>query len=96
VVFGTYGLILFGLPVFAGASTAALILHVLKVKSLVWAIIMGAITGLLCGLYIILPRFENDWVILPSFPSSGAICGWIYWRIAIRRTPDNSRAIDAA
>ena len=26
---------------------------------------------------------------------SGALCGWIYWRIAIRRTPENARAIEA-
>jgi len=28
--------------------------------------------------------------------SIGAICGWIYWRIAIKQTPDEARAIDPA
>jgi len=26
---------------------------------------------------------------------AGSLCGWIYWRIAIARTPENARAIEA-
>ena len=33
---------------------------------------------------------------IPISIVTGAICGWIYWRIAIGRTPANSHAIDAA
>ncbi|WP_457089098.1 hypothetical protein [Microvirga sp. P5_D2] len=93
LVFGTFGLIMYGLPVLAGATIAALIIHVLKVRSRSWAVGVGAMTGLCCGLYITFPRFESDWVILPSFLPAGAVCGWIYWRIAIRQTPDPVRPI---
>ncbi len=92
LVFGTYGLVLFGLPVLIGAIIAAFILHSLNVKSLIWTIGIGGLTGLCCGLYINLAHLERDWITLPDFLLSGSICGWIYWRIAIRDRAEDVNA----
>lgn len=41
------------------------------------------------------PFSTFDWLALLSGAASGTVCGWIYWRIAIGRTPANGHAIEA-
>jgi hypothetical protein len=99
---GTMGLVVFGLPTLILAGICAAILHRLKLQARSWCMLGGAGVGLsFHGLIQLLPGTTMNigfwpllFVLLVNL-LSGALCGWIYWRIAIRRTPDNARAIEA-
>lgn len=82
VMFGTAGLIIYGIPVLAVVAIAALVLHVLDADSLFVITAIASLIGLCFGLFLTAPDFR-EWPIAPSAFISAAICGWIYWRIAM-------------
>lgn len=92
VFFGTFGLLIYGLPVLAFAVFAALILYAFDIRSIIVIVATASIIGLCFGLLLLLQNFDN-WPLILGCVISGAVCGWIYWRIAIRQTPDNARPI---
>jgi len=54
--------------------------------------LLGTVTGPALVLWITWPEMLSG---IPAFAApAGALCGWIYWRIAIGRTPGGARAID--
>jgi hypothetical protein len=90
---GTFGVALYGLPVLLAASVTAFFITRLRVRSPVLIIGAGSLMGFGFGIYI---NRRNYWTFVPGLALSGAICGWIYWRIAITQTPNAPRAIDPA
>jgi hypothetical protein len=97
----TGALMFFGIPLLILAGICAAILHRLSFQARGWCMLGGAGVGLSYhGLIQLLPGTTVNigfWpllFVLLDFPLSGALCGWIYWRIAIGRTPEGSRAID--
>lgn len=59
-------------------------------------VVGGALVGL--GFHLVFADMfglEDGYIFASGVPI-GAICGWIYWRIAIKRTPANGHAIEAA
>jgi hypothetical protein len=59
----------------------------------------GAFIGLGFSLFTFEWRFPNglqDRISLLAFCGIGAVCGWIYWRIAVEPTLRRGRAIDSA
>ncbi|HLM42153.1 MAG TPA: hypothetical protein VK434_21470 [Microvirga sp.] len=99
----TGGLVLLGLPTLILASICAAILHRLKIRAKGWCMLGGAGVGLgslgvmvsLTGASLEISSWRLLMILLDNL-LSGAICGCIYWRIAIARTPENARAIEAA
>jgi hypothetical protein len=98
----TGALMFFGIPVLILAGICAAILHRLKLQTRGWCMLGGAGVGLgFLGLIQLLPGTTMNigfWplvlVVLETL-LPGALCGWIYWRIAIGRTPEGPRAIEA-
>ncbi|WP_243370025.1 hypothetical protein [Microvirga solisilvae] len=78
---GTMGLLWSALPTLFLSLIAAGILNMLKLRSPAGPIAVGMIIGLCFGAFLGSANIEL--MILLSL--SGAICGWIYWRIAIRQ-----------
>ena len=96
ILLGSNGLLLFGVPTLVLASICAAILHRLKLRTRGWCMLGGAGVGLgSLGIMVLSVGIDIGipWLLLMLL--SGALCGWIYWRIAIARTPEGSRAIDA-
>ncbi len=91
VLFGTFGLLIYGLPVLAFGIFAALIFYAFDIRSITVVATVGSIIGLCFGLLLILQNDDN-WPLIPGCLISGAICGWIYWRIAIH---DKSSAVES-
>lgn len=65
-----------------------------------WVFVTG---GALIGVGFLVVFFRRDlkasWeepIFIPVSILTGTICGWIYWRIAIRQTPEKAHAIDPA
>jgi hypothetical protein len=92
MMFGTAGLIIYGIPVLAFVAIAALVLHALDAHSPLIITAIASLVGLCFGLFLTSPDF-HEWSVIPSAFISAAICGWIYWRIALRQTPDGNRPI---
>lgn len=90
IAVGMMGLAEFGAYILLAASVMALILAGLRIRSPALSIGLGAAIGLCLGIYIDLPHNELP---VPALLGIGALCGWIYWRIAIRQTPDRPRLI---
>jgi hypothetical protein len=95
-LFGVLG----SVPVLRLAFPASLVLAMIGL-GLRWRsrrIYLGG--GILIGLFFYLTLLQNgaskDSEYLAASIPIGAICGWIYWRIAIGRTPANSHATNAA
>jgi hypothetical protein len=87
LVLGTAGLMIFGTPIMLTASTFGTILIAMGLYHRITTIIFGAALG--GAFHLGLDAFsrsgwrEGDfWPYFISMPLSGAICGWIYWRIA--------------
>jgi Na+-translocating ferredoxin:NAD+ oxidoreductase RnfD subunit len=75
-------LLFFGLPLICAATVLAIALHLCG-REARWHIMLAA--GLLGSFFIVLipgVTVENIPLLLGG-SISGAICGWIYWRIAI-------------
>ena len=96
ILLGTNGLLFFGIPTLVLASICAAILHRLKLRTRGWCMLGGAGVGLgSLGIMVLSVGIDIGIPQLLLMSLSGALCGWIYWRIAIRRTPENARAIEA-
>lgn len=59
-------------------------------------IVGGILTGLGFHLSFSVILGLQDACVFATGAPIGAICGWVYWRIAIGRTPSNGHAIEAA
>ncbi|KLK92093.1 hypothetical protein AA309_16935 [Microvirga vignae] len=92
---GTIGLFYAGLPTLILSLIAASILNMLKLRSVASSLLFGSVVGSAFGLFLSASSFRDNVHLMLIFAASGAICGWIYWRIAIRRTPPNGHAIEA-
>ena len=96
---GTAGLVIYSLPIAITASLLSAFASGMDLTDRIVAMATGAALGATFCLGIDLAagseQFGSEfWQNLISMTPSGAICGWIYWRIAIRRTPGNGHAID--
>lgn len=90
----TGGLVLFGIPTLILAGICAAILHRLKLQTWVWCMAGGAGVGLVfLGLLTSLTyrhMTKSFWpllLVVLILLLSGAVCGWIYWRIALKNPP---------
>jgi hypothetical protein len=84
LIIGTFGAMMFGLPIIFGAGVLAYLLHLFALNAKRHAIASGSGIGCV-SLALLFGRDPNGiWIFLLSGLSSGAICGWIYWRIALR------------
>ncbi|UVF19894.1 hypothetical protein HPT29_001715 [Microvirga terrae] len=95
---------LFGVPlVFMSIFPVSLILALLGLFFRWRSLWIHAVGGAALGLGFAFlaydwsfPRGLNDQRFFPAATFAGALCGWVYWRIAITQTPDRPHAIDAA
>jgi hypothetical protein len=99
VLFGTYGLVIFGLPLLWVASFAAYFIEKKSSGSMPTTLLIGAVTGSVFGLPLIIysvpfEELARGWGVILCFALLGTICGWIYWLIARKRTPERPHAID--
>jgi len=92
---GTIGLFYAGVPTLILSLIAAGILNLLKLRSAKASMLTGSVVGLIFGTFFSASSFRDNTHLMLIFTVSGAICGWIYWRIAIGRTPRNGHAIEA-
>lgn len=84
LVIGTLGLTVFGLPVLFAAGALAFLLNALALHAKHHAVLGGAILGGL-SLTLLFGAEPDDLRVFPlAGLLSGAICGWSYWRIALR------------
>jgi len=72
----TVGLVLLGPPTLVLAGICAAILHRLKLQTRSWCMLGGAGVSL-----VFLGVLEG---LMLHLLLSGAVCGWIYWRIALK------------
>ncbi len=82
--YGTFGLVLFGLPLLAVAGIAIAVLTRLGWASLWTALLAGAVIGSVS----IAVMYGDGPIDTLLGAVSGAICGWIYWTIALQQRPD--------
>lgn len=92
---GSVGLLYVGLPTLMLSLVADAILNMLKLRSALSSLLMGSVVGLAFGSFLSASSFRDNIHLVLIFTTSGAICGWIYWHIAIRQTPENTRPITA-
>lgn len=108
LLIGTVGVTIYGLPVLL--FSACLFLSLKKLGFINWLsyALSGAFIGF-CVMFIVTSRmisFSGSWGVEVSHPEvfgmrivglpAGIICSWIYWIVAIKRTPNNGHAIDPA
>ncbi|MEZ0169012.1 hypothetical protein [Microvirga sp. TS319] len=80
---GTFGVVVFGIPLLVLASLCAMAVNTAKRPTWCGPVLGGIILGL--GFTAALSTDDSPPIpFLMSSALSGAICGWIYWRIAIR------------
>lgn len=83
IPFGTIGLMIFGIPLLILASLCAMVAN--SVRRPTWrGPVLG---GMILGVGSMVALFADDREFIPFLMAgalSGAICGWIYWAIAIR------------
>lgn len=88
---GTYGILAYGIPVLIAAAVAAAAIKFFDLNSPKTAVGLGFTIGLGFGLFVLPSEIDTAWLV--SFALSGTASGWVYWRIAIRQTPDGARPI---
>jgi len=105
LVLGSAALVIYGPSVFISAGILAGFLSIVGLEARTPAISLGAALGACFGLYLFLwddaytvvwdgtDMSSHLWPTLRSFIPSSAICGFIFWRIAIKRTPETPHAI---
>jgi hypothetical protein len=79
---GTFGLLYFGLPLLCVGSLLAFSLHVLKWEAWWPHILSGAVLGSCFGGWVLSEIFVRFPSLIVTGGLAGALCGWIYWRIA--------------
>jgi hypothetical protein len=96
LLLGTAGLMMSIVPTLILSMLMAGTLHSLKAHSCPGAILGGSLVRLCFGAVFGSSSVMQSWSLMLAFPLSSAICGGIYWQIAIGRTPGSTHAIDAA
>jgi hypothetical protein len=96
LVIGTLGAMMFGLPIILGVSIVAFVLHIFALHTKRSVIASGSVIGCVSLTLLFVEEQSDAWIFPIAGLLSGAICGWIYWRIAIRQTPKAPHAIDPA
>jgi hypothetical protein len=90
---GTFALLFFGFPLLLVSSVLAFALSRLSCHPPLWLPIMvGSVLGPCFISAIFSESLEKIWIYLISGALAGAICGWIYWRIAIRPASASSES----
>lgn len=87
---GTGALLMFGIPLLILAGICAALVHIVEQPTWRGPVLGGATLGLGFVAAIFGRSVEPDAdtvAMLASGLCSGAICGWIYWAIALRRQP---------
>lgn len=92
---GTLALVWAGVPVFLIGGVVSGMLETFGLRSQMTMIAGGAAVGFSFLTPLLLSDQKGDWIFPVAGMLSGAICGWLYWRIAIGRTPRNGHAIEA-
>ncbi|MCG7394640.1 hypothetical protein MHY87_17180 [Microvirga sp. ACRRW] len=90
LTFGSLGLLIYGLPLILAFSIAALILHAIKAERSALPVCLGSLIGLCFGAFFAASDMQDEWPLFLGCFVSGAICGWIYWRIALRKQADDA------
>ncbi|PVE24501.1 hypothetical protein DC522_10470 [Microvirga sp. KLBC 81] len=90
---GTIGLLYTCIPTLILSLVAAMILRLLRWNPFAKALIAGSSIGLCFGAFLSASDFSSNWYLIAIFLLSGALCGWIYWFIAIGRTHEPGHAI---
>ncbi len=84
---GTYGLLILGIPLLFFSWWLAFFLDT-KGWQIWWQVVLGgaALGTILTIIVAAIPAFHDlrDIRILALNAATGGICGWIYWRIAIK------------
>jgi hypothetical protein len=96
LVMGTYGLVLFGPVVAFVVCVLAIPLIRRGFQHPVVTIAFGAAVG--AAFRLVSAYYEDHagfWQLLVQMALAGALCGWIYWRIARERTSPPPGAIEA-
>lgn len=83
VLAGTFALIVYGIPILIMATLIAFTLSKLRATSRWIAMAAGSVNGLALGSLAIVLDDGGDWSSLPAFILAGALCGLLYWRIAL-------------
>ncbi|SCY18774.1 hypothetical protein [Microvirga guangxiensis] len=86
---GTIGLFWSIVPTLILSLLVAGVLNLQRLRSPMASALAGLAIGLCFGTFFSSSNFDSNWHVMLTFCISGAICGWIYWRIAVRgRSPD--------
>lgn len=90
---GTIGLLVVGIPILVIMGLFALMLHALQIRSAFAVIACGAVASFAAMMLAVIATDDVPrdgflgWVDLPGIAGTicaGAVCGFIYWRIAVR------------
>jgi hypothetical protein len=88
-----------GIPILILSALCAALLNAAEWRTRRASIVAGSLTGF-CFIALLTSSPANlgdEWLYALAIGAPpGAICGWIYWRIAIRQTPEKAHAIDPA
>ncbi|WP_262030344.1 hypothetical protein [Microvirga sp. Mcv34] len=90
---GTIALLWFGVPVFLIGGLVSGWLEALGLRSRKAMITGGAALGCSFLAPFLLIAQKDDWIFPVAGMLAGAICGWIYWLIAIRQKPEGKSPI---
>ncbi|EIM25310.1 hypothetical protein [Microvirga lotononidis] len=82
---GTVGLLKYGFTIVVVSLSAALTMKSLAVSAPAITISAYSFLGLCFGGHVLASFVQKQWWLLPSFGITGAICGWIYWRVVMGR-----------
>lgn len=93
VPLGTFALLLLGLPLVCAASLLAAILHGGGWEARWHCTTAACLLGSCFVGLVFSEELTKSLAPLIQGGLAGAICGWIYWKIAIKRTPTNGHAI---
>jgi hypothetical protein len=91
-LYGAMGIVFFGLPLLAIAWFCEAIVTAIGWRSR-WTVLL---TGAIIGTGFIAVMDNSLWSDIALGAVSGAICGWIYWLIAIRRDDLHPPAQDSS
>jgi peptidoglycan biosynthesis protein MviN/MurJ (putative lipid II flippase) len=95
----TVVLIVAGIPILFASALCAALLNAAGWNTRRASITAGSLTGF-CFIALLTSspaNFGDEWAYALAIGTlPGGVCGWIYWRIAIKQTPENPRAIDPA
>ena len=88
---GTFAFLLFGLPLLILSSVFAILVNTIENPSWRSSVFSGAILGLgfMSVFFVRSPEYSFEVATFLTVGTlTGAICGWIYWRIALSRAPN--------